>query len=246
MDMERKQGFYERYIKRALDIVCALAALLVFVWLYLLVAVLVRFKLGAPVLFVQPRPGKDEKIFKLYKFRTMTDARDEHGELLPDEIRLTAFGRSLRATSLDELPEVFNILKGDMSVVGPRPQLVRDMVFMTPEQRRRHSVRPGLTGLAQTRGRNALIWEKKLAADLEYIQHITFWGDVKIVFDTVKQVFFHQKGLPGEAQDEVEITDDYGDYLLKRGAVSREEYEEKQAIAIALLDGQERISVLSR
>lgn len=246
MDMARKQGFYERYIKRALDIVCALAALLVFVWLYLLVAVLVRFKLGAPVLFVQPRPGKDEKIFKLYKFRTMTDARDEHGELLPDEIRLTAFGRSLRATSLDELPEVFNILKGDMSVVGPRPQLVRDMVFMTPEQRRRHSVRPGLTGLAQTRGRNALSWEKKLDADLEYIQHITFWGDVKIVFDTVKQVFFHQKGLPGEAQDEVEITDDYGDYLLKRGVVTREEYEEKQAIAIALLDRQERISVLSR
>lgn len=246
MDMERKQGFYERYIKRALDIVCALAALLVFVWLYLLVAVLVRFKLGAPVLFVQPRPGKDEKIFKLYKFRTMTDAQDEHGELLPDDIRLTIFGRSLRATSLDELPEVFNILKGDMSVVGPRPQLVRDMVFMTPEQRRRHSVRPGLTGLAQTRGRNALIWEKKLAADLEYIQHITFWGDVKIVFDTVKQVFFHQKGLPGEAQDEVEITDDYGDYLLKRGVVTRKEYEEKQAIAIALLDGQERISVLSR
>ena len=244
--MDRKQSFYERYIKRVLDIVCALAALLVFAWLYLLVAVLVRFKLGAPVLFVQPRPGKDEKIFKLYKFRTMTDARDEHGELLPDEIRLTAFGRSLRATSLDELPEVFNILKGDMSVVGPRPQLVRDMVFMTPEQRRRHSVRPGLTGLAQTRGRNALSWEKKLAADLEYIQHITFWGDVKIVFDTVKQVFFHQKGLPGEAQDEVEITDDYGDYLLKRGAVSREEYEEKQAMALALLDGQERISVLSR
>ncbi len=246
MDMERTQGFYERYIKRVLDIVCALAALLVFVWLYLLVAVLVRFKLGAPVLFVQPRPGKDEKIFKLYKFRTMTDARDEHGELLPDEIRLTAFGRSLRATSLDELPEVFNILKGDMSVVGPRPQLACDMVFMTPEQRRRHSVRPGLTGLAQTRGRNALSWEKKLAADLEYIQHITFWGDVKIVFDTVKQVFFHQKGLPGEAQDEVEITDDYGDYLLKRGVVTREEYDEKQAMALALLDGQERISVLSR
>lgn len=246
MDMERTQGFYERYIKRVLDIVCALAALLVFVWLYLLVAVLVRFKLGAPVLFVQPRPGKDEKIFKLYKFRTMTDARDEHGELLPDEIRLTAFGRSLRATSLDELPEVFNILKGDMSVVGPRPQLACDMVFMTPEQRRRHSVRPGLTGLAQTRGRNALSWEKKLATDLEYIQHITFWGDVKIVFDTVKQVFFHQKGLPGEAQDEVEITDDYGDYLLKRGVVTREEYDEKQAMALALLDGQERISVLSR
>ena len=173
--------------------------------------------------------------------------KDMPTHMLADpEQYITKAGHFLRKTSLDELPEVFNILKGDMSVVGPRPQLVRDMVFMTPEQRSRHSVRPGLTGLAQTRGRNALSWEKKLAADLEYIQHITFWGDVKIVFDTVKQVFFHQKGLPGEAQDEVEITDDYGDYLLKRGAVSREEYEEKQAMALALLDGQERISVLSR
>ena len=185
--MERKQGIYERYIKRLLDIVCALAALIVFCWLYAILAVLVRVKLGSPVLFTQPRPGKGEKIFKLYKFRTMTDARDANGDLLPDEVRLTPFGKALRATSLDELPEAINILKGDMSVIGPRPQLVRDMVFMTPEQRQRHTVRPGLSGLAQTRGRNAISWDGKLATDLEYIQHVTFLGDVKIIFDTVKQ-----------------------------------------------------------
>ena len=239
--MTKKQGIYERYIKRLLDIVCALAALIVFGWLYIIVAVLVRVKLGAPVLFVQPRPGKDEKIFKLYKFRTMTDAQDEHGELLPDEIRLTAFGRSLRAASLDELPEAFNILKGDMSVIGPRPQLVRDMVFMTPEQRLRHTVRPGLSGLAQTRGRNALSWDGKLETDLEYIQHVTFLGDLKIIFDTVKQVFFRQKGLENSDVDEVEITDDFGDYLLKAGRVSMEEYVEKQAEAKELLTAQQAI-----
>lgn len=231
----RNQGIYERYIKRLLDIICALAALVVFGWLYIIVAALVRVKLGSPVLFTQPRPGKDEKIFNLYKFRTMTDQRDENGNLLPDEIRLTRFGKALRATSLDELPEAFNILKGDMSVIGPRPQLVRDMVFMTPEQRQRHMVRPGLSGLAQTRGRNALSWDGKLATDLEYIQHVTFWGDVKIIFDTVKQVFFHQKGLENSDVDEVDITDDFGDYLLKYGRVSREEYDEKQAEAKELL-----------
>ena len=221
--MTKKQGIYERYIKRLLDIVCALAALIVFGWLYIIVAVLVRVKLGSPVLFTQPRPGKDEKIFKLYKFRTMTDARDENGKLLPDDVRLTKFGKALRSTSLDELPEAFNILKGDMSVIGPRPQLVRDMVFMTPEQRLRHTVRPGLSGLAQTRGRNALSWDGKLETDLEYIQHVTFLGDLKIIFDTVKQVFFRQKGLENS------------DYLLKAGRVSMEEYEEKQAEAKILL-----------
>lgn len=231
----RNQGIYERYIKRLLDIICALAALVVFGWLYIIVAVLVRVKLGSPVLFTQPRPGKDEKIFNLYKFRTMTDQRDENGDLLPDEIRLTRFGKALRATSLDELPEAFNILKGDMSVIGPRPQLVRDMVFMTPEQRQRHTVRPGLSGLAQTRGRNALSWDGKLSTDLEYIRRVTFLGDVKIIFDTVKQVFFHQKGLADSDVDEVDITDDFGDYLLKRGRVSREEYDEKQAEAKELL-----------
>lgn len=233
--MARREGFYERYGKRLLDIVCALLALVVFSWLYVILAVLVRVKLGSPVLFTQPRPGKDEKIFKLYKFRSMTDERDKDGNLLPDEVRLTKFGRALRGTSLDELPEAINILKGDMSVIGPRPQLVRDMVFMTPEQRQRHTVRPGLSGLAQTRGRNALSWDGKLSTDLEYIQHVTFLGDLKIIFDTVKQVFFHQKGLEDSDVDETDITDDFGDYLLKAGRVSKEEYDEKQAEAKALL-----------
>lgn len=239
--MAKKQGIYERYIKRLLDIIWALAALIVFGWLYIIVAVLVRVKLGSPVLFTQPRPGKDEKIFKLYKFRTMTDARDENGKLLPDDVRLTKFGKALRSTSLDELPEAFNILKGDMSVIGPRPQLVRDMVFMTPEQRLRHTVRPGLSGLAQTRGRNALSWDGKLETDLEYIQRVTFLGDLKIIFDTVKQVFFRQKGLENSDVDEVEITDDFGDYLLKAGRVSMEEYAEKQAEAKELLTAQQVI-----
>ena len=233
--MDRKQGIYEKYVKRIFDILCALAALIVFSWLYIIVAVLVRVKLGSPVIFKQPRPGKDERIFNLYKFRTMTDARDESGNLLPDDMRLTKFGRALRATSLDELPEAFNILKGDMSVIGPRPQLVRDMVFMTPEQRKRHSVRPGLSGLAQTRGRNAISWDGKLATDLEYIQNVTFLGDVKIIFDTVRQVFFKEKGLKDSDVDEVELTDDFGDYLLKVGRVSEDEYKEKQVQAKQLL-----------
>lgn len=231
---------YAKYFKRILDILCALLAISCFFWLYIILAILVRVKLGSPVLFTQPRPGKKdengvEQIFKLYKFRTMTDEKDEQGELLPDEVRLTKFGRWLRSTSLDELPEAFNILKGDMSVIGPRPQLVRDMVFMTPEQRKRHDIRPGLSGLAQTRGRNAISWDEKLATDLEYVQKVTFLRDVKIVIDTVKQVFFKQKGIEGSDVDEVEITDDFGDYLLKAGRISREEYEEKQEEARKLL-----------
>lgn len=236
--MEKKyipHGPYEKYFKRPIDICCALGALIVFSWLYMIIAILVRVKLGSPVIFKQPRPGKDEKIFNLYKFRSMTDQRDENGNLLPDEVRLTKFGKALRATSLDELPEAFNILKGDMSVIGPRPQLVRDMVFMTPEQRQRHSVRPGLSGLAQTRGRNALAWDGKLATDLEYIQNVTFLGDMKIIFNTVKQVFFKQKGLEGSDVDEVDITDDFGDYLLKQGRVTKEEFNEKQEEAKNLL-----------
>lgn len=233
--MPGEQGIYEKNIKRMIDIVCALAAIIVFSWLYIIIAILVRIKLGSPVLFTQLRPGKDEKIFKMYKFRSMTDARDEDGILLPDDVRLTKFGRALRATSMDELPEAFNILKGDMSVIGPRPQLVRDMTFMTPEQRMRHAVRPGLSGLAQTRGRNALAWDDKLATDLEYIQNVTFLGDVKIVLDTVKQVFFKQKGQDEKDIDEVDITDDFGDYLLKKGRVTKEEYDQKQAEARELL-----------
>ena len=234
--MERKRGIYEKYIKRPLDIFCALIALIVFGWLYIIIAVLVRIKLGSPVIFKQPRPGKDEKIFNLYKFRSMTDECDADGNLLPDVVRLTKFGKALRGSSLDELPEAFNILKGDMSVIGPRPQLVKDMVFMTPEQRKRHTIRPGLSGLAQTRGRNALMWDAKLSIDLEYVHNITFLGDVKIVFDTVKQVFFRRKGLADSDVNEVDITDDFGDYLLKRGRVTKQEYDEKQEQARKLLE----------
>ena len=233
--MQRKQGIYERYIKRLLDVICALLAIVVFCWLYVIIALLVRVKLGSPVLFKQPRPGKNEKLFNLYKFRTMTDERDENGNLLPDEVRLTKFGKWLRSTSMDELPEAFNILRGDMSVIGPRPQLVRDMVFMTDKQRRRHTVKPGLSGLAQTKGRNALSWDIKLVTDLEYIENITFLGDVKIIINTVKQVFFKEKGIKGGTIDEIDITDDFGDYLLKTGRISQEEYDEKQDEAKALL-----------
>lgn len=194
-------GPYERYFKRPLDILCALAAIIVFCWLYAIVAILVRVKLGSPVLFTQERPGRidpktgQEKIFKLYKFRTMTDARDENGELLPDDVRLTKFGRMLRATSLDELPEAFNILKGDMSVVGPRPLLVQYIPRYTPQQRRRHEVCPGLSGYAQVHGRNTVSWEEKFQLDVEYVDHITFWGDVKIVLDTVVKAFVKQEGI---------------------------------------------------
>lgn len=233
--MQRKQSFYEKYIKRLFDIICSLIAIIVFCWLYAIIAILVKVKLGSPVLFKQPRPGKDEKIFNLYKFRTMTDERDENGNLMPDEVRLTKFGKWLRSTSMDELPEAFNILKGDMSIIGPRPQLVRDMVFMTDEQRMRHTAKPGLSGLSQTRGRNALSWDAKLATDLEYINNITFSGDIKIIIDTVKQVFFKEKGIEGGTVDEVDITDDFGDYLLKAGRVSKEEYDQKMIEAKELL-----------
>ena len=189
---------YQNYIKRILDIGCAVAALLVFCWLFALVALLVRIKLGSPVLFTQDRPGKDEKIFKLYKFRTMTDQRDGEGNLLPDEVRLTKFGRLLRKTSLDELPEALNILKGDMSVVGPRPLLVKYLPLYNETQRRRHEVRPGLSGLAQVNGRNACSWEEKFAYDVEYVDHISFFGDVKIILQTVKKAFVRAEGISAE------------------------------------------------
>lgn len=180
-------GAYERWFKRPFDICCALAAILVFWWLYIIVAVLVRVKLGSPVIFCQERPGKDGKIFKLYKFRTMTDERDENGELLSDDVRLTKFGKLLRSTSLDELPEVFNILKGDMSVVGPRPLLVKYLPLYNEDQARRHEVRPGLSGYAQVNGRNAISWEGKFELDIYYVDHITFWMDIKIILWTVKK-----------------------------------------------------------
>ena len=178
-------GPYERFVKRPLDIFCSLLAMVVFWWLFVIVAILVRVKLGSPVLFTQDRPGKDEKIFKLYKFRTMTDARDESGELLSNEERLTKFGSLLRSLSLDELPEVFNILKGDMSIIGPRPLRVRYLPRYNDFQHRRHEVRPGLSGLAQVNGRNTISWEQRFEYDVEYVDRITFLGDIKIIFMTV-------------------------------------------------------------
>ena len=188
-------GIYEKCTKRPLDFLCGLLAVVVFCWLYAIVAILVRVKLGSPVLFTQNRPGKDEKVFKLYKFRTMTDAKDADGNLLPDEVRLTKFGKLLRATSLDELPEAFNIIKGDMSVIGPRPLLVKYLPYYTEEERQRHSVRPGLSGLAQVNGRNAISWEDKFKYDLQYVSKITFLGDVKIILDTVKKAFVRSEGI---------------------------------------------------
>lgn len=229
---------YRHFFKRIFDIVCSLLALVVFCWLYAIITILVRIKLGSPILFTQIRPGKKdkdgkEKLFKLYKFRTMTDEKDADGKLLPDEVRLTKFGAWLRSTSLDELPEAINILKGDMSVIGPRPQLVRDMVFMTEEQRHRHDVKPGLSGLAQVRGRNAISWEDKLSTDLEYIKKIYFWFDLRIVLETVVK-FLKREDI---TQDDMATAEDYGDYLLRVGKVSQEEYTRKQEDAKLILEG---------
>lgn len=184
--LHKPYGPYEKYFKRPLDLFCGLLAVIVFCWLYAIVAVLVRVKLGRPVLFTQDRPGKDEKIFKLYKFRTMTDARDENGELLPDDKRLTRFGRLLRSTSLDELPEAFNIIKGDMSIIGPRPLLMEYLPYYKGMERHRHDVRPGLSGWAQINGRNAIdSWEQRFEYDLEYVENISFRFDLKIILGTV-------------------------------------------------------------
>ncbi len=237
MQLQRKRLFYEKYIKRLLDIICSLLAIILFCWLYLIIAIIVRIKMGSPVLFKQPRPGMvdsktgKERIFNMYKFRSMSDEKDENGNLLPDTVRLGKFGKMLRATSLDELPEAFNILKGDMSVIGPRPFLVRDMVFMSDEQRMRHTAKPGLSGLAQVMGRNAITWEDKINWDLKYIENVSFIGDVKIVWLTVKKVFGKS-----ESSAELDVTDDYGDALLKAGKVSQEEYEQKQNIAKELIE----------
>lgn len=187
-----KQGFYEKYIKRPQDFCCALLAAIILSPLMLIIAILVRFKLGSPVLFRQERPGLDEEIFTLYKFRTMTDARDENGQLLPDDLRLTKFGRILRSTSLDELPELWNIINGTLATVGPRPLLKSYLPLYNKHQSRRHEVRPGLTGYAQVHGRNAISWEEKFDKDIYYIDHISFLGDWKIVFQTLKSVVKHE------------------------------------------------------
>ena len=188
---------YRKYIKRLLDFILSLFAIIILSPVLLIVALLVRIKLGAPVIFKQKRPGLNEKIFTLYKFRTMTDAKDEHGNLLPDEIRLTKFGKLLRSTSLDELPELFNILKGDMSIVGPRPLLVRYLPLYNEHQKHRHDVRPGFTGYAQCNGRNAISWEEKFDLDVYYTKNLSLLIDIKIILKTVKVVLFRE-GISSE------------------------------------------------
>ena len=223
---------YPRFLKRPIDFFCALAAICCLSPLMLVLTVVGAFKMKGNPFFTQPRPGKDEKIFRLVKFRTMTNEKDANGKLLPDDVRLTAYGKFLRSTSLDELPELFNILKGDMAVIGPRPQLVRDMVFMTPEQRKRHTVRQGLSGLAQINGRNAVTWEKKIEYDLEYIKKITFLGDVKIILTTLNKAFIKRSDITEEGSD---TATDLGDYLLASGRITREEYDRGQEEAKRLI-----------
>jgi len=185
----RESELYKRYIKRLLDFTLSLIALIVLLPILILVAILIRIRLGSPVLFTQQRPGKDEKIFRIYKYRTMTDERDEQGNLQPDEIRLTKFGKALRATSIDELPELINVIKGDMAIIGPRPLLVQYLPLYNEYQKRRHEVRPGLSGLAQISGRNQISWEEKFNLDVKYVDNISFLLDLKILFSTLFKVF---------------------------------------------------------
>lgn len=217
---------YRHFFKRLLDIILSGLALVILSPVFLILAILVKTKLGFPVVFKQRRPGRidkktgRERIFTLYKFRSMSDAKNENGELLPDDVRLTHFGKILRSTSLDELPELWNIFKGDMSIVGPRPQLIKDLVFMSDDIRRRHTVRPGLTGLAQAKGRNGVSWDEKFKYDLEYVSHISFINDVKIIFLTVASVL-KREGITEEGS---ETATDYGDWLLRNGRISQNEY----------------------
>ena len=222
---------YAKFFKRPLDFILALIAFIVLFPVLLILTVLGAIKMKGNPFFVQPRPGKDERIFKLIKFRTMTCGKDEDGNLLPDEKRLVKYGKFLRKTSLDELPELFNILKGDMAIVGPRPQLVRDMVFMSKEQRRRHSVRPGLTGLAQVNGRNNISWEEKFENDLQYIEKISLIGDIKLILKTVVKVFRRSDTVREGTESDI----DFGDWLLQSGVVQQNEYEKKQNEARELM-----------
>lgn len=223
---------YARVFKRIIDFFCALLAIVCLSPVLVVLTILGAIKMKGNPFFTQLRPGKNEKIFKLIKFRTMTCETDANGKLLPDDVRLTSYGKFLRSTSLDELPELFNILKGDMAVIGPRPQLVRDMVFMTPEQRRRHTVRQGLSGLAQVNGRNAVTWETKIAYDLQYIEHITLWGDVKIIFTTFAKVFKRSD----ITEENCDTATDLGDYLLAIGKISQTEYDLGQEQAKKLME----------
>ncbi|MBD3107626.1 sugar transferase [Bacillus sp. AGMB 02131] len=211
---------YRRYIKRPMDFLLSLTALVILSPILLLIAILIKLNLGSPVIFRQKRPGLNEEIFTLYKFRTMTNSRNENGELLPDDIRITKLGKFLRDTSLDELPELINILKGDLSIVGPRPQLVQDIVFMTLKQRKRCEVTPGLTGWAQIHGRNSVTWEEKLEMDLEYIDNITFIKDWKIIFLTVIKVLERE----GVSEEGMITAENLGDYLLRIGQIDEKTY----------------------
>ena len=219
--MRKNRSIYSMFIKRTLDLCISFFALIILSPLLLLIALLVRVNLGAPVIYTQERPGNKEKIFKLYKFRSMSNARDKNGKLLPDTERLTKFGRILRATSLDELPELFNILKGDMSIVGPRPLAVVYLPYYTKKERHRHDVRPGLTGLAQVSGRNSISWEEKFNYDVKYVQNISFSGDMKILVLTVKKVFAHEGiGQAEEAPESLHI--ERKDWLDENGNIKAE------------------------
>lgn len=224
-------GIYAKYIKRVMDFFLSFCAIVMLSPIMIFLTVVGAIAMKGNPFFTQLRPGKNEKIFRLIKFRTMSCQTDKDGNLLPDDKRLTKYGKFLRSTSLDELPELINILNGNMAVIGPRPQLVRDMVFMTERQRMRHKVRPGLSGLAQISGRNAINWENKLEYDTEYIQNITFLGDWKIFFFTIKKVFERAD----ISADGMETAEDLGDYLLEKGIVDKEIYAEKQADALKLL-----------
>ena len=227
---------YKVLIKRLLDVICSLLALVILSPLLVILTLANSFIMRGNPFFVQVRPGKkgkngQEKLFRLFKFRSMSDAKDKEGNLLPDEKRLNSFGKILRSTSLDELPEIINILKGDMSVIGPRPQLVKDMVFMTEEQRHRHDVRPGLSGLAQVNGRNSIDWIERINLDLEYVKHVTLLEDVSLVFKTLVKVILRD----GISEQGMATSMDYGDFLLHIGRISEQEYNEKQNEANSLL-----------
>ncbi len=213
---------YRSIIKRTIDIILSALAILLLGWLYGILALLIRCRLGSPVLFCQERPGRKGKVFRMYKFRSMSDACDENGTLLSDEERLTPFGRKLRSTSLDELPELFNILKGDMSLIGPRPLLVRYLPYYTREEFRRHDVRPGLTGLAQINGRNALDWEERFRYDLDYVDHLSFGMDLKVIFQTIGKVAKRSGTLSGGAQTVADL-DMYRRDQIERGVLSEED-----------------------
>ncbi len=227
---------YQKFGKRLLDMIASATALIVLSPLLLWLAWKIKKNLGSPVIFSQIRPGKDNKLFRLYKFRSMTDARDKDGNLLPDEDRMTDFGRKLRATSLDELPELWNILKGDMSIVGPRPQLVRDMVFFSEEEMHRQDVTPGLTGLAQISGRNNIDWEERFVYDLKYIKKINLQEDLRIIWRTIFKVG-NQEDI---ATDGMETSEDYGDWLLRQEKINYLEYTNKQKQAKCLIAEFER------